>query len=264
VILAVNFFRLLWFDGSSPNVGTSEYHGLVNSGLRFSSQNLLIDADDTLWENNVYFERAIADFISFLNHRERSAAEVREILNDVERDCILSHGYGLDSFAHALVKTFERLSVEPLTPALDQVIHGFAHTIAAQPVQLLPGVDQTLTYLGGRHRLFLVTKGDLQEQSGKIERSGLKRHFSAIEIVAEKNAATYRSVVARHGLGHEQTWMVGNSPKSDINPALRAGINAVFVPHDDTWILEHEDVLPAQPPARLLVLESFGKLTEHF
>src|SRR5437763_1447252 len=136
------------------------------------AQALLIDADDTLWENNVYFERAIADFISFLNHRERTPAEVREILNDVERDCIVSHGYGLRSFAHALVKTFERLSVEPLTPALREVIHGFAHTIAAQPVQLLPGVDETLAYLSRKHRLVLVTKGDREEQWGKGERAG--------------------------------------------------------------------------------------------
>src|SRR5438445_4523913 len=105
------------------------------------SRALLIDADDTLWENNIYFERAIADFISFLNHRERTPAEIREILNDVERDANTSHGYGLRSFAHSLVKTFEHLSVEPLTPALHETIHGFAHTIAAQPIQLLPSVE---------------------------------------------------------------------------------------------------------------------------
>ena len=231
---------------------------------RFSSQILLIDADDTLWENNIYFERAIADFISFLNHRERSAAEVREILNDVERDCIVTHGYGLHSFAHALVKTFERLSVEPLTPALHEAIHGFAHTIAAQPVQLLPGVEETLTYLSKRHRLLLVTKGDPKEQSGKIERSGLKMHFSAIDVVAEKDAGTYGLIASKHNLPHKSTWMVGNSPKSDINPALRAGINAIFVPHDDTWILEHEELLPPRPPNQLIVLKSFAELVEHF
>ena len=97
----------------APRVSRNRYHIHVNSLPE--SQALLIDADDTLWENNIYFERAIADFISFLNHRERSPAEVREILNDVERECIVSHGYGLHSFAHALAKTFERISVEPLT-----------------------------------------------------------------------------------------------------------------------------------------------------
>jgi putative hydrolase of the HAD superfamily len=228
------------------------------------SQILLIDADDTLWENNIYFERAIADFISFLNHCERSPAEVREILNDVERDCIVSHGYGLKSFAHALVQTFERLSVEPLTPALHEAIHGFAYTIAGQPIELLPHVEDTLQYLSEKHPLVVVTKGDPHEQSGKVERSGLTEFFSAIEVVPEKDECTYAGVIAKHGFPHERTWMVGNSPKSDINPALRAGINAVFVPHDDTWILEHEEVMACEAPQKLLVLKSFRELAEYF
>jgi putative hydrolase of the HAD superfamily len=230
-----------------------------------SAQTLLIDADDTLWENNVYFERAIADFISFLNHRERTPAEVREILNEVERESIVSHGYGLHSFAHSLVKTFERLSIEPLTAALHETIHGFARTIAEQPVQVLPRVSETLQYLSSRrHQLILVTKGDLREQSGKVERSGLREYFSAIEIVAEKHVLEYRAIVGRHELAPEQTWMVGNSPKSDINPALGAGINAVFVPHDDTWVLEHEELASPQPPGQLLVIRRFAELRDHF
>jgi len=230
-----------------------------------SPQTLLIDADDTLWENNVYFERAIADFISFLNHRERTPAEVREILNDVERECIVSHGYGLQSFAHALVKTFERLSVEPLTAALHETIHGFAQVVAEQPVQVLPRVPETLEYLSSRrHQLILVTKGNLKEQSGKVQRSGLKEYFSAVEVVAEKHVPEYRAIVGRYELAPEQTWMVGNSPKSDINPALGAGINAVFVPHDDTWVLEHEELATPQPPGQLLVICNFAELSDHF
>jgi putative hydrolase of the HAD superfamily len=228
------------------------------------AQALLIDADDTLWENNIYFERAIADFISFLNHRERTSAEVREILNDVERDAITTHGYGLHSFAHALVKTFERLSVEPLTPALHETIHGFAHTIAEQPLQLLPQVEETLQLLSRRHQLLLMTKGDLTEQSRKVERSGVKKYFRAVEVVPEKDPAVYQSVVAKHELQPERTWMIGNSPKSDINPALRAGINAVFIPHDDTWILEHEELAEPDPPAKLLVLNNFAELPTVF
>ena len=79
------------------------------------SQTLLIDADDTLWENNIYFERAIGNFISFLNHREYSPDQVREVLNQVERESIITHGYGLHSFAHSLVQTFERLATEPVS-----------------------------------------------------------------------------------------------------------------------------------------------------
>jgi putative hydrolase of the HAD superfamily len=228
------------------------------------AQTLLIDADDTLWENNIYFERAIANFISFLNHHEYSSEQVRAVLNEVERECIISHGYGLHSFAHALAETFERLAVEPLTPALHQTISGFAHAIAEQPVEILAGVPDTLRYLSGRHHLILMTKGAIAEQSGKVERSGLKEYFVAVEIVAEKDAPMYRSVVSKYELANHSTWMIGNSPKSDINPALAAGLNAVFVPHGNTWILEHEEVVPAQPPRRLVIVERFADLREHF
>jgi putative hydrolase of the HAD superfamily len=227
-------------------------------------QTLLIDADDTLWENNIYFERAIANFISFLNHHEYSAGQVREVLNDVERECIVSHGYGLHSFSHTLVRTFERLAVEPLTPALHETISGFAHAIAEHPVEILRGVPETLQYLSGRHQLMLLTKGAITEQSGKVERSGLKDYFSAVEIVAEKDVATYRTFVSKYELPAGSTWMVGNSLKSDINPALAAGLNAVFVPHGQTWILEHEEVVQAEPPSRLLIVETFSGLRKHF
>ena len=230
----------------------------------YQKQTLLIDADDTLWENNVYFERAIARFISFLNHHEFSPEQVREVLNDVERECIVKHGYGLHSFAHALVDTFERLSVQPVTPELHAQITSFAHTVSDHPMELLPDVPRTLEYLSSRHQLILMTKGAVAEQSGKIERSGLKNYFAATEIVAEKDTAAYQALVERHGLARESTWMVGNSPKSDINPALTVGLNAVFVPHGDTWILEHEEVNAASPPQRLLIVGRFAELREHF
>ena len=229
------------------------------------AQTLLIDADDTLWENNVYFERAIANFISFLNHHEYTPQQVRAVLNEVERANVLKHGYGLHSFAHALVETFERLSVEPLTPGLHETIHGFAHTIAEHPVEIIAGVRETLAYLAGRHRLILVTKGNFSEQTGKVERSGLKPYFAAVEVVPEKDPAMYCEVIGKYRLAREITWMVGNSPKSDVNPALAAGLNAVFVPHDQTWVLEHEELAqPGDSSGRLLVLERFAQLRDHF
>jgi putative hydrolase of the HAD superfamily len=228
------------------------------------SQTLLIDADDTLWENNIYFEWAIANFISFLNHHEYTSEQVRGVLNGVERECIVSHGYGLHSFAHALVQTFEHLSVEPLTPALHETINGFAHAIAEHPMEIIRNVPETLQYLAKRHHLILMTKGALEEQTGKIERSGLKPYFTAVEIVPEKDVPTYRTIIAKYELPADSTWMIGNSPRSDINPALAAGINAVFVPHGNTWILEHDEVAEAQPPSRLLVVGTFAGLKEHF
>jgi putative hydrolase of the HAD superfamily len=229
------------------------------------AQTLLIDADDTLWENNVYFERAIANFISFLNHHEYTPLQVRAVLNDVERANVLKHGYGLESFAHALVETFERLSVEPLTAALHETIQGFAHAIAEHPVEIISDVPQTLDYLAGRHHLILMTKGNFTEQTGKVERSGLQPYFAAIEIVPEKNTAVYREVIGKYGLARDITWMVGNSPKSDVNPALAAGLNAVFVPHEQTWVLEHQELAqPGEGCGRLLVVERFAQLREYF
>jgi putative hydrolase of the HAD superfamily len=228
------------------------------------NQNLLIDADDTLWHNNVYFERAIDGFTSHLNHPKLAPRQVRQVLNEVEREYIVTHGYGSHSFAAALVGTFERLAVHPVTPADHEILNGFVRQIAAQPIELYDGVRPTLKHLAARHRLILVTKGNVREQSGKIERSGLREFFSAIEIVPEKNVATYRALLAHYRLAKDATWMVGNSPLSDINPALSAGLNAVFIPNDLTWVIENGEVAAAPESACLLVLERFADLPRHF
>jgi putative hydrolase of the HAD superfamily len=229
-----------------------------------SGQTLLVDADDTLWENNIYFERAIAAFISYLNHHKYTPAQVRQSLNTVEHETIRSHGYGLASFTRSLITCFERLSPEPVTDQKRERIRSFARSIAEQEIELLPGVAATLADLSTRHRLILMTKGNHAEQSDKLSRSGLAPYFSAAEIVAEKDPPTYRAVIDRHGIAAGSAWMVGNSPKSDINPALAAGLHAVFLFHKDTWVLEHAEVAAAPPGQRLIELESFARLAELF
>jgi putative hydrolase of the HAD superfamily len=229
-----------------------------------SGQTLLIDADDTLWENNVYFERAIAAFISYLDHHEYTPAEVRSALNLQERETILAHGYGLTSFTRSLVATYERLSPTPATEHNIKRVRSFARTIAKQEIELLPGVAETVAELATRHRLILMTKGDKAEQADKLVRSGLATYFSAAEIVAEKDPATYREVIHRHELAPHTSWMLGNSIKSDINPALAAGLHAVFLFHKDTWVLEHAAPDPAPEGQYLLELDSFSKLINIF
>jgi putative hydrolase of the HAD superfamily len=227
-------------------------------------QALLIDADDTLWENNIYFERAIAAFIGYLNHHDYSPAEVRQTLNAVERETILAHGYGLTSFTRSLVTCFERLSPAPVTEEKVQQILAFARSISEQDIELLPGVADTVAELSSRHRLILMTKGNQAEQADKLARSGLATYFSAVEIVAEKDAATYRAVIERHELVPHTSWMIGNSIKSDINPALAAGLHAVFLFHKDTWVLEHASLDAAPEGQQLLELDSFAKLAAIF
>jgi putative hydrolase of the HAD superfamily len=227
-------------------------------------QTLLIDADDTLWENNIYFERAIAAFISYLNHHEYSPAEVRQTLNAVERETILAHGYGLPSFRRSLVACFERLSPAPMDDEKHRRIVGFANSIAEQEIELLPMVEETLRDLASRHRLVLMTKGDHAEQADKVRRSGLASNFSAIEIVAEKDPATYQAVLVRNQITPQTAWMIGNSPKSDINPALAAGLHAVFLYHKDTWILEHAALSDPPEGQYLFEVDSFAKLIDFF
>lgn len=229
-----------------------------------AGQTLLIDADDTLWENNIYFERAIAAFISFLDHHEYTPAEVRQTLNGVERETILAHGYGLTSFARSLIECFERLSPEPVSDEKRERIRGFARAIAEQEIELLSGVAETLADLAKRHRLILMTKGNHAEQADKLARSGLAAYFSAVEIVAEKDPPAYRQVIARHELAPHTSWMIGNSPKSDVNPALAAGLHAVFLFHRDTWVLEHAELSTAPTGQHLIELDAFGKLRDLF
>ena len=207
---------------------------------RLTAQTLLFDADDTLWENNIYFERAIASFISLLDHQVHTPAEVREHLNRIERATIAAHGYGLKSFEHSLITCFEELSHEGSAGSHHATIADFARSIAEHEIEVLDHVPETLASLAGRHRLILVTKGNNAEQRDKLIRSGLEHFFKDVEVLAEKHPAAYSDLAHRYGCVAERTWMIGNSPRSDINPALAAGLNAVFIPHRNTWVLEHE------------------------
>ncbi len=225
-------------------------------------RSLLIDADDTLWENNIYFEQAFEQFVEFLSHSSLSAAQVREVLDEIETANIKLHGYGSANFGRNLQQCFVRLAERPYDEEDLKMVLGFAGAILERPMEMIEGVEETLEHLQGRHRLILFTKGHPEEQKLKVDRSGLGRFFEHCEIVKEKDAENYRRVVAEHGMAPPETWMVGNSPKSDINPALEAGLNAVLVPHRHTWSLEKEEI--SSGPGRLLVVEQFSDLRKYF
>lgn len=229
-----------------------------------AGQTLLIDADDTLWENNIYFERAIAAFISYLDHKKYTREQVREKLNEVERENVREHGYGLVSFRRALATCFERLTTAPMTPEKHERIMSFAQSIADEEIQLLDGVAETLPQLASRHRLILMTKGNQAEQADKLARSGLGEHFTAVEVPKEKDPEAYRAVCGKYELTPHTTWMIGNSPRSDINPALACGLHAVYIHHPHTWVLEHEGLDAAPEGQRLLEVASFGELVRYF
>jgi len=225
-------------------------------------QQLIIDADDTLWENNIYFERAFEDFCGFLAHSNMTPAEVRAVLDEIETVNNKVHGYGTANFARNLTECYHKL-VEREVRAQDLPrVMSFTEQIVRHPIELIGGVPETLEYLSMRHDLTLFTKGNAEEQKLKLDRSGLAIYFGHTAIVKEKDAKSYRALIRERSLDPERTWMIGNSPKSDINPALEVGIKAVFVPHLHTWSLEHEDLLDGGD--RLLRLERFEELREYF
>jgi len=225
--------------------------------------NLLIDADDTLWENNIYFERAFDAFCGFLDHSALTPPQVREVLNEIELVNAKIHGYGSMNFGRNLQQAYRHLAEREIRAEDLEHVLALAARILEQPLEMIEGVEETLAYLSERHELTIFTKGQAEEQRLKIDRSGVARFFRHAAIVKEKDAAAYRGIVEQRRWKRAETWMIGNSPKSDINPALEAGLNAVLVPHEHTWVLEHQDL---QEPGdqKFIVVERFADLRNHF
>jgi putative hydrolase of the HAD superfamily len=225
-------------------------------------QTLIFDADDTLWENNIYFKRVVDDFVTWVAHPTLDPPTIRNLLNDIEAANIGVHGYGTTAFLHNLAECLERLRDRPTSAAERREIEALAVALVNHQLELMPGVADTLSALGRRHDLLLLTKGAPEEQQRKIDASGLAGHFRQIHIVAEKDAETYRGLSAAQSLRPDSTWMIGNSPKSDIVAARAAGLNAVYIPHRYTWELEQSELDTGD--VGVLVLQSFPELLEHF
>jgi len=231
--------------------------------LRFDSrQQLIFDADDTLWENNIYFEQAFDEFVDFLGHSALTPPQVRDILDELEAANAKIYGYGSHRFGKNLQEVYQHLAEREIREQDLRIVMGFAERILESPIEPMPGVRETLDYLVERHELTIFTKGNPDEQRMKIDRSGLLPYFVHAEVTWEKNPDAYRGLVATRGLTPETTWMIGNSPKSDINPSLAIGLNAVYVPHERTWILERTQIQPGR--GHLLQVDRLTDLLNHF
>jgi putative hydrolase of the HAD superfamily len=215
-----------------------------------------------LWENNVIFERVIDDFIAWLAHPTLDPVAVRAILAEVEEANIGTHGYGSRVFLRSLADCFTRLTERPVGAIEQARFDEFAAAFTSGRVELIPAVGDVLAELGQRHDLYLMTKGTVEEQQRKVDASGLAGHFAGVDIVPVKDPDTYRQVVATRGLDAGRTWMIGNSPRSDILAARTAGLRAVFIPNASTWAHEHAELDPAD--AGILQLDTLADLPAHF
>ena len=205
-----------------------------------------LDADDTLWHNETIFRLTHARFVDLLDdHGDAETIEAR--LAEVERRNLRLYGYGVKGFTLSMIETAMELCDGGAPPEVVREILAAGREMLAHPVETLPGVDETIAELSDRYRLILITKGDLLDQERKLAASGLGERFAAVEIVSEKDRATYDRVFSRHGTGPAEAVMAGNSMKSDVLPAIEAGAWAAHIPYHVTWAHELADAPAGHP-----------------
>ncbi len=225
---------------------------------------LILDADDTLWESNVFYEEAIDAFVARMADEGLDESEVRRTFEQVEEERIPVVGYAPTEFVRSVVIAYHRLCQahgRPPSPDVAAEVEAIARRVLDYPIILLDGVAETLPRLARHCRLFLLTKGSPEVQLSKVERSGLAPYFEAVHVVAEKNAEALRDLLLRYELNPERTWMVGDSPRSDINPALAAGLRAVHIPYARPWTLEQAPLLDTE---QVITLTRFSELGDLF
>jgi putative hydrolase of the HAD superfamily len=227
----------------------------VRAGSRLTT--IGFDADDTLWQNEQFFRLTQARFAALL--KDHAAPDhIGQTLFEAEKRNLRHYGYGIKGFTLSMIETALEVTDGNAPASVVTEILGFGREMLAHPVETLPHARETLEKLAGDYRMVLITKGDLFDQERKLAQSGLGDLFDAVEIVSEKNAATYERLFARHGDGAERSMMVGNSLRSDVLPAIEAGGWGVFVPHALTWALEHAEE-PVEAP-RFRRLGHLGEL----
>ncbi|QFT58707.1 dUMP phosphatase [Sulfitobacter sp. THAF37] len=196
------------------------------------------DADDTLWQNEQFFALTQDRFAELLaDHADKP--DLMDRLTEAERRNISHYGFGIKGFTLSMIETAIEITDGKVPATVIGDILDAGRDMLSHPIELLPAVEDTLELLRSDHKLVMITKGDLLDQMRKVEQSGLRDRFDAIEVVSHKTPTEYADIFERHGTGADQGMMVGNSMASDVLPMLEAGGWGVLVPHGLTWALEH-------------------------
>lgn len=209
------------------------------------------DADDTLWQNEIFYRMTQERFAGLLAGHADSEALASRLL-EAERRNLDVYGFGIKGFTLSMIETAIEVTEGRVPATIIEKILKAGRDMLGHPVETLPHARETLEALAGRYRIILITKGDLFDQERKLAQSGLGELFDAVEIVSDKTPATYEWIFTRHAEGAERSMMIGNSLKSDVIPALAAGSWGVHVPHDLTWELEHAEEPVGSPRYRRL------------
>jgi putative hydrolase of the HAD superfamily len=218
---------------------------------------IAFDADDTLWQNERFFRLTQERFADLLrDHAEPGHLHAR--LLEAERRNLGQYGFGIKGFVLSMIETAIEVTDERVPARVIRELIAAGQEMLRHPIELLPHARAAIEALAPGFRLLLVTKGDLLDQERKLAQSGLGDLFDGVEIVSDKTPAVYAGVFERHGDGAERGMMVGNSLRSDVVPAIRAGAWGVFVPHDLTWEVEHDEAPEDHP--RYLRIDDLGAL----
>ncbi|WP_224997124.1 HAD family hydrolase [Cesiribacter sp. SM1] len=223
-------------------------------------KSIAFDADDTLWINEPYFQEAEREFCTLLKDYLPQHAISEELLKTEMRNLSL-YGYGIKGFVLCMIETASRITNHSASFGLADKILQLGQELLQRPIELLPGVQETLEQLKGKYRLVVATKGDLLDQERKLKNSGLEHYFHHIEIMSDKKASDYQKLLIHLDCEPGHFMMLGNSIKSDVLPVLEIGGFAAHIPYRLTWTHEqHHDHLQHD---RLLELKHINEILQY-
>jgi putative hydrolase of the HAD superfamily len=200
---------------------------------------IAFDADDTLFVNEPYFQETEHKFCSlmedYLSHQSLSQELFR-----IEIQNLPVYGYGIKAYILSMIEAAMKISNNTISVEIVEKIIEYGKELLEKPIELLDGVEETLSALHGKYKLVVATKGDLKDQHRKLHDSGLGKYFHHIEVMSDKQTIDYQKLIGRLEIKPNEFYMIGNSLKSDVLPVLDMGGYAVHVPFHTTW--EHEKI----------------------
>lgn len=226
----------------------------------------ILDGDDTLWSVEGLYDDALDRAQERVEAHGLPGDRWRTLQRQLDLVNVLEMGTSAARFPLSSVQAVDQLAHEvavPGGPALDALrseVEAISCSVFTAAAPLVPAVEDVLGDLGERMRLVLLTKGDRQVQERRIAESGLRPLLDDVVIVEAKSPETFGEIVRASGVVPGRAWSIGNSIPSDINPAVAAGLNAVWV---DSHVWEYERREGYVPHPRVMALPSLKVVPEH-
>jgi len=220
---------------------------------------IAFDADDTLWVNEPYFQKAEHDFCALLENYLPQHAISKELFK-TEMNNLSLYGYGVKGFILCMIETASRISAGQLPLSMVNKIIEIGQCLLKMPIELLDGVEDTLVQLSAHYKLIVATKGDLLDQERKLKNSPLQKYFHHVEIMSNKKSEDYKKLLSKIECPAENFMMIGNSINSDILPVLEIGAQAIHIPYHVTW--SYEQASDEIKPSSFLEIDRLDQLIQ--